>query len=171
MGRARSPAPRCCQRHDTAFPLPQGRSIIDRAAGSWKDGKLHGFATVLYQNGASYKGLSVPSNTALTAAGMWRADARHGHGFLVSETGWRYLGAWDSDAKHGYGGATSTRAQASPVSRRGLRSQARAALHGPVGQWQSQRLLRHHLCQWRLCGRQAMQCIRNRLPMSPQART
>ena len=53
--------------------------MIDRAKGTWKEGKLNGTATVYYQNGAMYKGASAVSCCllALVTSFCRRVAGRH----------------------------------------------------------------------------------------------
>ncbi len=54
-----------------------------RAEGSWKDGKLHGYATWTCKNGTRYQG-------------QWKSGLRHGYGIYEWPDGTRFAGYYDN---------------------------------------------------------------------------
>ena len=58
--------------------------------GQYKDGRRHGFGTMVYKNGAVYEGL-------------WKLDLRHGYGIYIRPTGGYCQGEFRDDQLNGSG--------------------------------------------------------------------
>ena len=69
---------------------PAEADEIQMATGAWRQGRLHGYATVLFHNGDKY-------------VGEWRDGKRHGFGFCTYADGSVYHGEWQGDLRHSYG--------------------------------------------------------------------
>lgn len=79
--------------------VPHGRATLTSPSdvgpvkfveGEWRQGLLHGFASVLYHNGEKY-------------VGDWFSGKRSGFGILRTLGGHKYVGSWLGDLRHGRG--------------------------------------------------------------------
>lgn len=68
--------------------------VVGKYTGNWRDGKKHGYGSLVYSNGSKYEG-------------EWRDGERHGRGVYWVEEGKKlrkqYAGEWEHDKRHGVG--------------------------------------------------------------------